>query len=1145
MAIRGNEGRGGFRRTAIAVAGILLAATPLQWLAAQRGDGLVAGFVDPPQSARPRVWWHWMNGNISRDGIAKDLAWMKRAGIGGMQNFDAGLATPQVVDKRVPYMTPEWQELFRFAAQTSRQLGLEFTIASSAGWSETGGPWVKPENGMKKLVWSETTLTGGRPVELKLPLPPSAPGPFQDISIAGGAGERDHETLPPAYSLASLSYYRDAMVLAFPDHSGPPIAQPAQALANGKPVAADAIVDQSLATGIPLPQAAGREPGTVEYVFASPQTVASASAFIAGPTASALGGGLLPRIEASDDGRQWRKVAEFRPGAVPSTISFPAITATRFRIVFASAPAPAGGGAGAGFAIAPGVDVSAMGGMGGGGGGRAQTKLAEFTLSSTPRVNAFELKAGYAIADDYYALDPQCLDPQCLGPGDGIHPNSVVNLTGRMAPDGTLRWTPPPGRWKVLRFGYSLTGKMNAPASREATGLEVDKYDADAVRGYLDTYLSKYSKALGGAAAEKGLNALLNDSIETGPSNWTPRMVEKFRTLRGYDPTPWLPTLAGVVVGHRWQSDAFLYDFRRTLGDLMTQEHYGAIAAFAHRNGLRVYGESLEGTRNVLGDDIEMRKFADIPMAALWTFPKGGQPRQQYITDIRGAASAAHLYGKTVVAAESLTSILVPWGHAPADLRPMIDMIFVNGVNRPVIHTSVHQPVDRPPGLSLGVFGQFFTRHETWAEQARAWTDYMARTSFLLQQGRNVADVGYFYGEEGPVGEMASRALSDAPSNYAYDFIPPDALLSQLSVQNGDLVARSGARYRVLYLGGTSDRMTLPVLRRIVRFVEEGATIIVGRPLDDSPSLADDRAEFARLRQRLWDGAPVTRVGRGRVIRSRDIEAALRSIGVAPDFAVTGESAGTVPFVHRALADGDAYFVVNRRNKAGPIEARFRVTGRQPEIWHADTGRREAVSYRTEGEQTVVTLPMESEESVFVLFRKPTAARAATIAPKRTVKVASLDGPWQVSFQPGRGAPASVQLPNLRSLSENQDPGIKYFSGVATYRTSFTLPQGVGPREELRLDLGKVGDLAEVWLNGRKVGTAWHAPYVVILGPGLRSGTNQLDIRVANLWVNRLIGDRQPGATKIGFTVIPTYMASAPLRASGLIGPVTLATNRP
>lgn len=1054
-------------------------------------DPLATEFKDPPAAARPRVWWHWMNGNITKEGIAADIAWMKRSGIGGLQNFETNLATPKVVDNRLVYMTPPWKDAFRFAAERAEAVGLEFGIASSPGFSETGGPWVAPKDGLKKLVWSETAITGGARFAGTLPAPPTTTGPYQSVPIGKdvmGAAIAN----PPAF-------YADVAVLAW----RMPAATPARYTASvaGTTVDAAAFADDDLQTTLLVAPVAGQA-NAVTLDHGKPQSFRSATAFMPGSEGGLFGGGITANLEASDDSATWRAVAPIPAAAVPTTVAFAPVTARYFRLSF-----PAG----------------------------KRVKLAQFRLSDAPRIDRAETKAAFALTPDYYAL------PTSAPATDrGIAPADVIDLTSHLRPDGTLDWTPPRGTWRVLRLGYSLTGKTNHPAPPEATGLEVDKFDAAAVRAYLDTYLGMYRDAAGpDLLGKKGVRALLSDSTEVGAANWTPCMVEQFGTLRGYDPTPYLPALTGTLVGTRAQSDAFLYDFRRTLADLMASEHYATVAKVAHDAGLTVYGEALEDNRPVIGDDMAMRSFADVPMAANWVFPRDGKMKPTYLADMKGAASVGHLYGRPIIAAESLTALSPAWSDTPATLRRIIDLEFASGINRAVIHTSVHQPLDKAPGVSMYIIGQFFNRHETWAEMARPWMDYMARSSLLLQQGVNVADVAYFYGEEAPItGLYGQTPVTDAPTRYAYDFVNADVLNTILSVDNGDLVAKSGARYKLLYLGGSSRRMTLPTLRRIAALADQGATIVGTAPAG-SPSLGDDPAEYRTLVDKLW-GSPRTT---GRVIAGQDVEGALARISVTPAFSYAKRQPDSdIPFVQRRTDTGDIFFLVNRRNRPERIEARFRTTGKAPELWHADTGKSEPVSYRTEGAETIVPLDLDAEESVFVLFRRPAAVPALTIAKPVLAPAIPLAGPWKVAFQPGRGAPAAITLPALAPLNEQADAGVKYFSGVATYTSNFALPRAPRAGAPLMLDLGQVGDLAEVRVNGMLVATAWHAPYRVDIGRAAKRGRNRLEIRVANAWVNRLIGDQQPGATKIGFITIKPYSATSPLRPAGLIGPVTLET---
>jgi hypothetical protein len=954
-------------------------------------------------------------------------------------------------------------------------------------------------------------------------------GLFQDIAAVERFTGTERPT-PPVF-------YTDVAVLAYrlPEEAGA-LPVPRLRASDGKELDAGVLSDGSFRTTVETHRGDDASPGHVIVEYAAPQTIRALSVGIPGMGRSLFDPpDVLPRLDVEEGQGAWRKVADLPlDGGAQTTVSFEAVTGRRFRVVFVPVKVPTtrdrvGSVEGA---ITDGYRPPAP-----------PTKtivLAELKLSGESRIDRFEVKAGFGLVSDYFRLADKA-PPNA----QGIAPASVIDLTSRMGPDGRLDWTPPPGRWKILRLGSSLTGTTNHPATPEATGLEVDKFDGEAVKRYLDTYIGMFRETTGPELiGERGLRALLTDSIEVGPSNWTRDMLGQFQKLRGYDPRPWLPTLTGVLVGSRTESDAFLYDFRRTLADLIVSEHYGQVAATAHRHGLKVYGEALEAGRPSLGDDMAMRSHADIPMAALWTYPAAKGPRVVLLADMKGAASVAHVYGQNLVAAESLTAGFSPWAFAPSNLKTVMDLEFAYGINRPVIHTSVHQPVDdKKPGLSLMIFGQYFNRHETWAEMAKPWVDYISRSSFMLQQGRYFADVAYFYGEEAPLtGLYKDTPVADAPIRYGFDFVNPDVVLNRLSVDGGDLTAPSGARYRVLYLGGSSHRMTLGMLQRLAALAEAGATIVGAAPMD-SPALTDDPAEFARLVHRLWSGSPVTQVGRGRVIASKDIESALQSVGVAPDFSYEKPAADSeVLFLHRRLADGDAYFLSNRKDRAEHFEARLRVTGKRPEIWRADTGASEPVTYRVEDRHTVVALDMLPQDAFFIVFREPTTAQSAT-APKAEWKtVYDLGGSWDVAFPPGLGAPAAMRLEALQSLSVSADPGVKYFSGSATYRKTFTLPRGVKRGAPLMLDLGSVGDVAEVRVNGQLVGTAWKAPYRIDIGQAVRPGRNELEIRVANLWVNRLIGDAQPGASKVTFTTLPTYKPDAPLRPSGLMGPVTLMT---
>jgi hypothetical protein len=1091
-------------------------------------DALKKGFEEPPYSARPLVWWHWMNGNISKEGIKLDLEWMHRAGIAGFQNFDAALSTPQVVPKRLAYMTPEWKDAFKYAIVLGDQFGMEMAIAGSPGWSESGGPWVPPSHGMKKYVWSETAVEGGKPFTGKLTQPPAITGPFQNIGL--GPGEQTR----------SLSFYADAAVVAFritaegaAEDSAPP-----------KITASSAGLDGAMLSDGDLTKTAELltpEAGSVSWIqfeYPSPRTIQSVTWVSQDPgelEAAYTGVGAPEKtLEASDDGQNFRKVAALSGGGAPEhTISFAPVKARYFRVTFRPAPPPpvpdwAKGSDPASFGIDPSRPAKTY-------------KVAELVLHSDARVNRFEEKAAFVPEADLYQYATPAVDAS-----SAIRKSGVIDLTGKMQTDGSLDWTPPEGKWLVLRIGYSLLGITNHPATPEATGLEVDKLDHRFVKDYFEKYLDSYKDTVGADwMGQRGIRYVINDSWEAGSQNWTGNMLAQFQALRGYDPKPWLPVLTGRVVESAEASDRFLWDFRKTIADLIANEHYGQLEATLHERGMGHYGESHEGGRAFVADGMEAKKFNEVPMSAMWT-QLPGVDKVQYTAnaDVRESASVAHIYGQNLVAAESMTaSAAAPWAWSPVTLKPTADAELLNGVNRFVIHESTHQPlIGKAPGLTLGPYGQWFNRNETWAEQARPWIDYLARSSYLLQQGRFAADVVYFYGEDSNLTAIFGGKSPDVPAGYAFDYINADGLIHELHAADGQIVTKSGMKYKVLALDPYSRHMSLPVLRAIYKLVQDGAIIAGPKPTGD-PSEADDQSEFLKLSSDLFgDGSGVRKVGKGTVYAGQNLGSVFAALHVMPDFDYTKDRGDSdVEFVHRKLTNGDIYFVDNRGDQGVSLEATFRVTGKQPELWRAETGSSEPVTFKIAEGWTTVPLRLEPWGTVFVVFQKPTAAASYVAPTVEQSDLATVSGSWKVSFEPGRGAPSSIMMDKLSDWSQSADAGVKYFSGIATYTNSVqALPGWFSKGARLLLDLGDVKNLAVVTVNGKEVGEAWHAPYRLDVTSALRLGTNEIKVTVVNAWVNRLIGDEQPGASKITFTDVKPYTANSPLMPSGMLGPVTI-----
>ena len=1108
---------------------------PVEGRAQPGEDVLMREFSNPPESAKPRVWWHWMNGNITKEGIKLDLEWMHRIGLGGFQNFDASLETPQVVEKRLAYMTPDWKDAFKYATTLGDQLGLEEAIASSPGWSETGGPWVPASQGMKKYVWSETSVEGGKTLTSLLAHPPSNTGPFQNL------GDHDAPAAAPG-ARAIPQFYADVAVVAY---RRPSVEVPIESLHPKVTASAGAPDMAMLGAGDPekpakLPIPAVGESAWIQYEFIEPQSVRSLTIAMKDPDeiTAVINGISSPEksLEASDDGQNFRAIVKLPDGGAPEhTVSFPPAKAKFFRVVFKRAPAPA----------TPswmlGMDPSSLGVKVGP--RPTDYEIIKLALQPGARVNRFEEKAAFTPFPDLYqfATTP-------FAAAEVISKSGVVDLTSKLRADGTLDWTPPRGDWVVLRFGYSLLGITNHPATAEATGLEVDKLNAGYVKNYMNGYLDSYKETVGADwMGKRGIRYVVTDSWEAGSQNWTDDMISQFKTRRGYDPLPWLPVLAGRVVESAEASDRFLWDFRKTIADLIADEHYGQVQASLKERGMGHYGESHEGGRAFVADGMEVKKLDDIPMSAMWTQLWGENAESyNYNADDRESASVAHIYGQNIAAAESMTASAAPWAWSPATLKPTADSEFLNGINRFVIHESAHQPlVGKAPGLTLGPFGQWFNRNETWAEAAGPWVQYLARSSHLLQQGRFGADLVYFYGEDSNLTAIFTDKAPTVPAGYGFDYINADGLIHELFVTDGRIATKSGMSYRVLGLDPYSQHMSLPVLRALNKLVEDGGVVAGGKPTDD-PSLADNQSEFRKLTDKLFgDGTGVHQVGKGTVYAGQSLTDVFNALQVKPDFDYTKPESDTrLLFVHRRLKDGDLFFVDNRNDRDETVDASFRVTGKAPELWHAETGTAEPVTYKIADGRTTVPLHLEPWGTVFVVFRKPTTETSRTLPKVTETLLATVGGPWNVTFQPDRGAPPSITLNTLSSWSDNSDAGVKYFSGTGTYTKTIDAPADWFKKDgHLWIDLGDVKNLAEVTVNGKSLGIVWHAPYRVDATRELKAGMNEVLIKVTNAWVNRLIGDQQPNAAvKYTFADVEPYKANSPLLPSGLLGPVRISS---
>ncbi len=1158
-------------------------------LTAVAADPLETGFLSPPDSAKPQTWWHWMNGDITKEGITADLEAMKQIGLGGatIVNVDCGIPRGDV-----PFMSPEWREDFKFAVQEANRLDLKLCVENCAGWSSSGGPWNTVTNAMQCLTSSELTVTGPTHFSAMLPSPP-----------------------------VTLGFYRDIAVLAFKDPS--PGADTAQTPA--KLEIKQAVYEAKNGGG-----SADVTAKVISLIQSGQKSIAASNDALGGDPAS--GSVKQLRVNFTLDGK-------------PATLA---------------------------------VD-------------EGDTLVLPDSTNQLAAIRSFE-----KLSTDHTFVRPPTGTSFLAGrviPHDGI-----VDLTARLATDGRFRWDVPPGKWTILRLGYTPIGVNNHPAPREGTGLECDKLSKAALDVHWDGFMQKVLDDAGPLVG-KTLEASLIDSYEIGNQDWTPHFREEFKKRRGYDPLPFLPAYTRRVVDNPAVTERFLRDMRRTIADLFAENYYGHFNELCRQHGLLSEIEPYTGPF----ESLQCGAPDGVVMGEFWAGSQGDP-------SVKMAASVAHTYGKTVVGAESFTGWPSDggWQDDPYSLKPLGDLMFCQGINRYTFHRYAMQPwTNRWPGMTMGPFGINFERTETWWHQGKAWINYISRCQFLLQQGRPVEDAAYFDGQSAPV---VIRAGNPAlPAGYDYDAVDADVLLHGATVKNGRLTLASGANYAVLILPPDDINLTPPMLNCLRKLVRAGATVVGPCP-QHSPSLEDypecDQ-QVKNMAEELWgscDGKTILEhdFGKGHVIWGEPLADIFAAHNLKPDFEFQGTSAETqLAYTHRADGPMDIYFISNQRRQSDSADCTFRVSGRIPELWYPDTGAMDiAPVWSAHDGRTTVHLDLDPAGSVFVIFRRTMSNADHVVAVKSTsgnsagskleiqhavytatdgagemdvtaklagmvrdnelaVKVGSdvfgrdpaimhakelrvdylldgepghatvkedemltlpaaaadgtssqweagiaadgspvvrawdncrvkletadgkilnadatnlpppqeMTGPWNLSFPSNQGAPPAITLDKLISWTDSTNTGVRYFSGSATYEKEIDISEDqLSAGRELWLDLGRVKNFAEVSLNGQDLGVLWKPPFCVNITAAAKAGVNKLVVRVTNLWPNRIIGDEQlpadcewngdqlqawpqwllegkPSPTgRFTFETWHHYSKTSPLLESGLLGPATLRT---
>ncbi|MDR0700115.1 MAG: glycoside hydrolase family 2 [Tannerella sp.] len=751
-----------------------------------------------------------------------------------------------------------------------------------------------------------------------------------------------------------------------------------------------------------------------------------------------------------------------------------------------------------------------------------------------------------------------------------VNPTNVIDISDKLAADGTITWDIPEGNWVIMRTGMAPTGIMNAPASPEGKGLEVDKMNKDYVAYHFDRFMGEVLRRIP-EADRKSLKYVIQDSYEMGGQNMTDGILEEFQKRYGYDPAPYLPALQGFSIGSPDQSDRFLWDLRRLIADKISYDFVGGFAEVSHKHGLKVWLENY-GHWGFPGEFLQYGGQSDGIGGEFWA----AQGNDRY--EPRIAASCGHIYNKNVISAESFTSGGVGYKISPRDLKFLLDWSMTEGINETLLHVYIQQAYDNEfPGIDAW-FGTEFNRHNTWFSQIDLFTDYIRRSNYMLRQGLHVADVAYFIGEDVP--KMVGIRQPEIPRGYDFDYINAEVIERDLQVKDGLLTLPHGASYRVLVLPPQTT-MRPALLKKIEKLVAQGAVIVGTQTPDRSPSLenypkADE--EVKKIANKMWGNAGAgnfssgkkIQYGKGRIFHNTTLEEVFAELNLKPDFLTEGvpdrEVSNTVfdktvvsklPSVlynHRTDGDREIFFVANQTEKPIEINAAFRVQGRQPELWNATDGSvRLLPDFSEKDGITTIPLKLEKLEGYFVVFNAKSknsgvSNLAANFpAPKKSADISTN---WTVTFTANnilRGL-ENVTFTELKSWAENENPQIKYYSGTAVYSKKFNYqitPKSSEGDSKVFVEFENVADMAKVKINGQYAGGCWTAPYRVNISGLLKKGENLIEVEVVNKWGNRLIGDSfLPFEQRKVRSYSTQWKPDMPLQPSGLIGQVKIVEYR-
>ena len=1000
-----------------------------------------------PDSQKLAVYWYWIAGNMSKEGVVKDLQAMKKVGINRVQigMIGEGQGTPT---GPVKALSDEWWKILHQALKTAGDLNIEVGLFNCPGWSQSGGHWVKADQAMRFLEIVKDTVDGGKGMTLNT---------------------------TPDNKEARL-----VKVLAYPLVRGNAVFTSSEDMAktneihfrsSKKAVVRSLILHPAHESGI----------SKAELFVETPHGCRSISKF---------------EIDRRNPSLQ----VGFDLYA-PVAVSVPEIEGTDFKLVLER----------------KGAVVSAK-------------------LSDVPVVESYAEKTFAKMWQTPHPMwDAYLWRSQPEYPTDMmVQPSQVVDITDKIDANGCLHWTAPKGEYVILQARMVPTGITNSPAPKDITGYETDKMSKEHIRAHFNNYLGKILERIP-ASDRKTFKIVVEDSYETGGQNWTDNMVEDFKKAYGYDPVPFIPVFSGVVVGSEDLSDRFLWDVRRLIADEVSYNYVGGLREISHEHGLTTWLENY-GHWGFPGEFLQYGGQSDEIAGEFWSFGTLGD------IENRVASSCGHIYGKDKIWAESFTCGGPDFSQYPGQMKQRGDRFFAEGINSTLLHLYIQQPADDVPGINAW-FGNEFNRNNTWFSQMDVFGKYLKRCNYMLQQGTYVADVAYFIGEDAP--KMTGIRTPEIPQGYSYDYVNAEVLMSS-SVKDGKLRLKSGMEYRVLVLPQMRT-MRPELLGKIVELVGAGLTILGPAP-EKSPSLKDyPKADLTvkEMADKLWQlsnrpFAQKTAYGKGFVYKDASLEQVLADGNEIPDF-VTNQADLPVLFLHRHLEDAEIYFISNQSDRPVKFDGAFRVVGMRPELWNPlEANIRFLPEYTMQGRQTHIPIELDGYESAFVVFRKNSENEVTGANYPEGKLLLSIDQPWKVSFQTGRGGPQEpVTFKALTDWTENENPAIKYFSGTAVYKNQFKISKI--PQQPVYIEFGKVMVMAKVRINGKEAGGLWTPPYKLEVSSLLKKGNNEIEVEVVNCWRNRIIGEKKKAVASPFTKQSTSYLkADTELQPSGLTGEVKL-----